>query len=143
MFSLARRFIKTALVFLLVGLGVGLYMYVGLFALGRWPSRILVTAHVHILLVGFLLSMIFGVALWMFPRKPDMSHLTSPLGEATYWFLTLGTALRFAAEVVVSAVPTASYLKAGAIAGATAQLVAVGLFVAAIWGRIRPVGRLK
>ncbi len=38
----------------------------------------IITAHVHLLLVGFILMMIMGVALWMFPRLPKGDEGYSP-----------------------------------------------------------------
>ena len=54
--------------FLLLGLVLGGYITVVVNLAGRavpWP---LITAHVHVLLVGFMLALVFGVATWMFPR---------------------------------------------------------------------------
>jgi hypothetical protein len=65
---LVRRFIKTSFVFLLLGVLLGGYIVVAEFVVGRYPSRLLITAHVHLLLVGFLLMIVMGVATWMFPR---------------------------------------------------------------------------
>jgi hypothetical protein len=52
--SLIRRHIKQSFVFLLAGLALGGYILVAEFVLGRYPARLLVTAHVHPLLVGFV-----------------------------------------------------------------------------------------
>lgn len=68
MTSLIRRYIKTSFVFLLAGLVLGAYVVVGQFVLDAYPSRLLITAHAHLLLVGFMLMMVMGVATWMFPR---------------------------------------------------------------------------
>jgi hypothetical protein len=65
---LVRRYIKTSLLFLVVGLALGGYISVAEFVLGGYPPRLFITAHVHLLLVGFLLMIVMGVATWMFPR---------------------------------------------------------------------------
>ena len=65
---LVRRYIKTSFVFLLAGLGLGGYIIVAQFVVGAYPPRPLITAHVHLLLVGFMLTIVMGVATWMFPR---------------------------------------------------------------------------
>ena len=65
---MVRLYIKTSFVFLLLGLALGGYITVVVNLAGRavpWP---LITAHVHLLLVGFMLTLVFGVATWMFPR---------------------------------------------------------------------------
>lgn len=38
------------------------------FLRGTSPPRTFVTAHVHLLLVGFVLLLVMGVATWIFPR---------------------------------------------------------------------------
>ena len=63
MTPLVRRYIKTSLVFLAFGLGLGAYIIVSQFLLDVYPARLLVTAHAHLLLVGFMLMMVMGVAI--------------------------------------------------------------------------------
>ena len=66
--ELVRRYIKTGFLFLVAGLLLGGYVLVAEFAVGRYPPRLFITAHVHLLLVGFMLMLVMGVATWMFPR---------------------------------------------------------------------------
>ena len=68
MTPLVRRYIKTSFVFLLAGLILGGHLVFAQFVLGHYPPRLLTTAHAHLLLVGFMLMMVMGVATWMFPR---------------------------------------------------------------------------
>ncbi len=68
MTPLVRRYVKTSFVFLLIGLLLGGYIVVAEFVVGSYPPRLWITAHVHLLLVGFMLMMVMGVATWMFPR---------------------------------------------------------------------------
>jgi hypothetical protein len=49
---LVRRYIKTSFVFLLAGVLIGGYIVVAQFVAGTYPSRLLITAHVHLLLVA-------------------------------------------------------------------------------------------
>ncbi|MCH8029749.1 MAG: cbb3-type cytochrome c oxidase subunit I [Candidatus Dadabacteria bacterium] len=141
MIELARRFIKTGLVFLMVGLVLGLYLIASKHLLGSWPDRGLITAHVHVLLVGFLLSLIMGVAIWMFPRLREDGSYSPALAEATYWLLTLGTAFRFAAEVAIAYLHTMKALDWVVVLGAASQTLAAILFVYNIWSRVRPMGK--
>src|SRR5262245_35705236 len=98
---LARLYIKTSLVFLVVGLAAGGYIIVAEFVLGEYPSRLLITAHVHLLLVGFMLMMVMGVATWMFPRPASQDGRYHPaLATTVYWVLTIATALRAGAEIL-------------------------------------------
>ena len=68
MFSTVRRFIKTAILFLFVGLAYGGTLLYRREILGRWPSPHQVSAHAHIVGIGFVMFLILGVALWLFPR---------------------------------------------------------------------------
>ena len=61
MTPLVRRYIKTSFVFLLLGAALGGYIASAQFVIGTYPSRILITAHVHLLLVGFMLMVVMGV----------------------------------------------------------------------------------
>ena len=59
---MARSFIKFLIAFLVAGLLLGGYLVTAQFVRGSYPSRLLVTAHVHLLLVGFMLMFVLGVA---------------------------------------------------------------------------------
>lgn len=100
MHTIVRRFIKTGIVFPLTGLALGAYMLVRRELTGSWPNPYLVSAHTHLVLVGFVMFMILGVALWLFPRphRDDVRYRRA-LIEASYWLLLLGTSGRFVAEV--------------------------------------------
>jgi heme/copper-type cytochrome/quinol oxidase subunit 1 len=101
MHSLVRRFLKTAIGFLVAGLLIGLWMMAERDLLGRFPSPYLASAHTRAILVGFVMMMIQGVALWLFPRpaKHDTRY-TPRAAEAAYWLVTVGTAARIAGELV-------------------------------------------
>lgn len=85
-----RQFIVTSLIFLIGGLFLGLVM---LDQLARGSSTYqLVWAHVHMLLVGFMLSMIYGVGYQMLPsllggrlnsRRLPFLHLIFHIGGVT------------------------------------------------------------
>jgi hypothetical protein len=137
MTPLVRRYVKTSFVFLVAGLLLGGWIIVGEFVLGVYPPRLFITAHVHLLLVGFMLMLVMGVATWMFPRPArDDARYRPELAEAVYWIMTLATALRATAEL------SAPYWLSGpprlAIAlGGLGQLAAAGLFVVNMWSRVR------
>src|SRR5262247_3389397 len=100
---LVRRYIKTSFMFLVAGLLLGGYILVAEFAVGRYPPRLFITAHVHLLLVGFMLMIVMGVATWMFPRPSrDDARYRPELAEAVYWVMTLSTVARALAEILVS-----------------------------------------
>lgn len=134
---LVRRYIKTSFVFLLVGLGLGGYIVVAEFGVVAYPPRILITAHAHLLLVGFMLLMVMGVATWMFPRPArDEARYRPELAEAAYWAIAGGTAVRATAEVVLG-VSGAAPARVGIVVGSLAQLAGAIVFAANMWWRVR------
>ncbi|HAM56045.1 MAG: hypothetical protein A2X51_00990 [Candidatus Rokubacteria bacterium GWC2_70_24] len=134
---LIRRYIKTSFLFLITGLLLGGYILVGEFVLGAYPPRLMITAHAHLLLVGFMLMIVMGVATWMFPRPArDDTHYRPELAEAVYWMMTSGTALRAVAEVWGGVSP-APFLRLAIALGGLAQLAGAALFVLNMWWRVR------
>jgi heme/copper-type cytochrome/quinol oxidase subunit 1 len=135
---LVRRYIKTSFVFLVLGLALGAYLIVAQFGVGAYPPRLVVTAHVHLLLVGFMLMIVMGVATWMFPRPGrDDARYRPALAEAVYWIMTMGTALRAIGEVAAGVTERAAVLRALIVFGGSAQLVGALLFVLNMWWRVR------
>jgi cbb3-type cytochrome oxidase subunit 1 len=134
---LIRRYIKTSFVFLVLGLLLGGYLVVGEFVLGLYPPRLFITAHVHLLLVGFMLLLVMGVATWMFPRPArDDARYRPELAEAVYWVMTAATTLRAVAEVAAGLSPTPA-LRLGIAVGGLGQLLGAALFVVNMWWRVR------
>jgi cbb3-type cytochrome oxidase subunit 1 len=137
MTPLVRRYVKTSFVFLAVGLLLGGWIVIGEFAAGVYPPRLHITAHVHLLLVGFMLMLVMGVATWMFPRPArDDTRYRPGLAEAVYWIMTLATAVRAAAEL------SAPYWAATVprlliVVGGLGQLAGAALFVVNMWPRVR------
>lgn len=134
---LVRRYVKTSFVFLMLGLVLGGYILVAEFLLGVHPPRLFITAHVHLLLVGFMLMIVMGVATWMFPRAAREGRRYRPeLAEAVYWIMTCATALRAAAEIAagLSGPPALRLL---ITLGGLGQLLGAALFVANMWWRVR------
>ena len=137
MTPLVRRYIKTSFVFLLAGLALGGWIIVAESLVGRYPPRLFITAHVHLLLVGFMLMIVMGVATWMFPRpsRDDASYRPG-LAEAVYWLMTIATAVRAVAELWAGLSP-APVLRLAIAGGGLGQLAGAGLFVLNMWRRVR------
>ncbi|MCK6445484.1 MAG: cbb3-type cytochrome c oxidase subunit I [Planctomycetes bacterium] len=98
---LVRRYIKTAFAFLVLGLLTGLhisavqYLGFGVMRQGYIP------AHAHMILVGFLLMVIMGVALWMFPKPAEGDPRWKPARfELVYWLIVVGVIGRSTGEIV-------------------------------------------
>ena len=134
--ALSRRFLRTAIVFLVIGLALGLWLLAAREFGVPAPVRAL-SAHTHAVLVGFVMMMIGGVALWMFPRPAKDDPLYRPaLAEWAYWLLAAGTAGRIVFELAVSD-PTGAALHGAIFAAGLAQVLGLVLLFAVLWPRIR------
>lgn len=140
MYTLVRRFIKTGIGFLAAGLVLGGYMLMQRELFGIWPHPYLKSAHMHAVFLGFVMFLILGVALWLFPRaaKEDTRYRPERI-ELAYWTLTTSTAVRFVGEVA-RAGSDATWLRWLVLLMGMAQIVGFAIYFHAMWGRIRPVG---
>jgi len=126
----ARLFVRTSLLMLVAGIGIGA---IGL-AEPSWLTRERSITHAHLLLVGWLLNFVLGVAWWMFPRIA---------GTVAHWaWPTAGWAMLNAGLVLRSAVD----LFAGGMIGAPApvrwasallQVAGIAVMAALLWRRAR------
>lgn len=138
--TLVRRYIKTAIFFLAAGLAIGVWMLVRRELYGHYATPFETSAHTHALLVGFVMEMILGVALWLFPRPEKGNVRYQPrLAEAAYWLLTIGTALRVAGELARPYVDALALRWTIVLCG-IAQTLGLLLFFYTMWPRIRPLG---
>jgi heme/copper-type cytochrome/quinol oxidase subunit 1 len=139
MYTLVRRFIKTGIAFLFAGLAVGTFVLVRREIFGIWPHPHLVSAHTHAVQVGFVMFLILGVALWLFPRAAkDDNRYTPGRVAAAYWILTIATTARFLGEATRAwiDVPALSW---AIVLGSLGQFTGLGLYFWTMWSRIRPV----
>ena len=134
---LVRRYLKTAIGFLAFGLALGLVMIAQRELQGTGPRPLWISAHTHALLVGFVMMMIQGVALWMFPR-PDRADVRyrPALAELAYWLVAVSTAARVGGELLPPGadVPVIRWL---IVAAGFGQVVGLLVFFANMWPRIR------
>jgi cbb3-type cytochrome oxidase subunit 1 len=140
---LVRRYIKTSFLFFILGLAVGAVNIITWGFLDRPIPHLMVTAHAHLLLVGFVLMMIMGVATWMFPRPAKEDERYRPgLVAVIYWLITLATSIRFLAEVVTAYRPSPG-LKPVIALGGLGQILAALLFSVNMWSRVRAPSIMK
>lgn len=140
MHSLVRRYIKTAIGFLMAGLAIGAWMIVQREIRQQYPGPYEVSAHTHAIFVGFVMMMIMGVALWLFPRPERTDTRYRPaLAGAAYWCVTVGTGARVVGELLRVSV-SGTWLRWSVVASGFLQIVGIALFFATMWSRIRAVG---
>jgi len=144
MHPLVRLYLKTAFGFLALGVLTGLWIEGQLVFGGPWLSHGMVVAHVHLLLVGFLLLLILGVALWMFPRLARGQPVgPSPrLAAVGYGILVVGTVARAATEFLDLWL-TAEAWRYVRFAGAALQVAGIVLGIALLWRRVRGTAQLR
>lgn len=130
---LTRWFLKAAIVYLILALFTGIFL-----ALPETiPIPGLFPVYFHMLTFGWLTQLIFGIALWMFPKysiaKPRGHEW---LGWATFILLNGGLMLRILFEPLHSstASPLSSWML---VIAALLQWLAGLAFVANTWPRIR------
>jgi heme/copper-type cytochrome/quinol oxidase subunit 1 len=140
MHSLVRRYLKTGILFLAAGLLIGGWMVVQRELGGSYPSRYVMSAHTHAILVGFVMMMILGVALWLFPRPDKEDQRYQPrIAEVAYWLLAIGTAARIIGELLRVNV-TATWIRWLVVIASFALIAGIGVFFYTMWSRIRPAG---
>ncbi|MDZ7660969.1 hypothetical protein [Thiohalophilus sp.] len=137
MTELPRRFTKTAFVFLILGLLLGGWMLLRRELYGEWPHPYLISAHTHIMFVGFVMFMILGVATWLFPKPShdDPRYRDSRIKQV-YWLLLIGTLLRSGGELG-RGIDDATLLVWCILGGGAAQLLAILFYIWTMWFRIR------
>lgn len=140
MYSMVRRFIKTGIVFLVIGLALGVLLLVRRELYGIWPEPYLVSAHAHLVLVGFVMFLILGVALWLFPRAAkDDSRYRPEWIAAAYWVLAVSTAGRFLGEALRVGVE-GRWLGWVVVASGVGQALGLLIYFWTMWSRVRAVG---
>ncbi|MBI2265681.1 MAG: hypothetical protein HYU64_10990 [Armatimonadetes bacterium] len=128
-----RLFVKTSMVYFILGvlIGGGGMILRGL--TGQALSYHWVLIHTHFLTVGWITQMIMGVALWMFPRyhKPPYKAVT------VWWIYGLmngGLLLRALSEPATFS-PGSPLGILLAVSG-LAQILGVILFILSLWRRV-------
>jgi heme/copper-type cytochrome/quinol oxidase subunit 1 len=138
--SLVRRYLKTAIGFLAVGLLLGGWLMARRELAGAAPSAYVVSAHTHAIFVGFVMLTILGVALWLFPRPAkDDARYRPAVAQAAYWLVSVGTAARIVGELLRT-IDGSLWLRVGILLAGGAQITGLGLFFHTMWSRIRPLG---
>lgn len=134
---LTRWFIKTSLVCFVAALVVGVaQMAPG--PLGLPPGLAAAgPVYVHLLVVGWITEMIFGVAYWMFPKhSPEEPRGSARLAIASYLLLNAGLLARVLGEPLHTLHPAAG-LGWTLPASAVLQWLGGMAFVLNTWPRVK------
>lgn len=128
---ISRIFIKAGMVFFVLSLIAALVMEIDIAALpGIMPL------FWHMLMVGWITQIIFGVSIWMFPgRNREEGFKAQKWGWLIFLFLNAGLALRIISEPLVSISPSEIW-KVLLVVSAFLQLAAGLTYLIEMWPRI-------
>ena len=127
----AKAFVKSSLIYLGIGTLLGLVMVL-------WPdARFMITrVHVHMLLLGFMAMMIYGVGYHILPRfmgRPVYSHR---LGNVQVWLANItliGLSISWVLETISGGLWHAMLILFG-----LGQGVSIFLFIINLWMSMIP-----
>jgi hypothetical protein len=137
MYTQARYFIRTALIFLVAAFLVGGLVLVNQGLALDARIGLLLPVFYHLLMVGWATQLICGVALWMFPPySRERPRGDERLGWIAYAALNIGLLLRAVFEPLHAwaQIPWMGWALA---LSALLQVLAIWLLVAAIWPRVK------
>lgn len=135
---ISRLFIKSGIVFMIASLLVAmavalpesLHPFEGVSALRM--------THFHLFVVGWITQIIFGVALWFFPKySRERPRGPEWLGWGSFFSLNAGLVLRAVTETAFAAGASAAGWSWAMSAAAALQFAAAVLFAFAIWPRAK------
>jgi heme/copper-type cytochrome/quinol oxidase subunit 1 len=135
--TLTRWFVKSSLIYFVAALMAGV-------ALAARPVFDLSPAlaalspvYFHLLMVGWITQLIFGIVYWMFPKySREKPRGSERLAWATYVLLNIGLILRAIGEPMQAAQPEGAWGWLLAISAGLQWLAGVA-FVANTWGRVK------
>lgn len=133
--ALARLFLRTSIVYFLVGAilgGILLWNKGAILSPNLWS---LLGAHVAIMMWGWLVQLTLGVAYWILPRR-NGRRPQAWLAGAAYGGLNAGIIAVALAGLTGGLVASGPMLAAGGML----QFLAVVAFTLHAWPRVRPAG---
>ena len=127
---LSRWYIKVAMLYFIAALIVGV-------AQAALELPYLSPAYVHMLVVGWITQMIFGVAYWMFPKySPETPRGDDAIAIGTFCALNAGLLLRVVVEPLRAWRPNAAPGWLLVLSGVLQALAAIG-FTLNTWPRVK------
>ncbi len=128
---IARTFIKTGLIYFLCSLLLALgFEFESLNFPGMLPL------FWHLLMVGWITQIIFGVSMWMFPGRTQEGFIAQKWAWLTYILINLGLVLRVIAEPFVSHSPLHIW-NVLIVVSAISQVAAAVTYTIELWPRIQ------
>ncbi len=128
--TITRYFIKTAMLYFVIGLLMAFLLSIKTFV--TLPDAILLLnpTYLHVLVMGWITQLIFGVAYWMFPKYSK----NKPRGdERIGWFIFICFNLGLITRIIGEPFAVRWLLPISAVL----QFVAVWFFILAVWPRVK------
>jgi len=133
--AISRVLIRTSAAYLAAAALLGILTAVPAPTADMLPAG-LEPAQLHLLVVGWITQLIFGVALWMFPRYGDRGAVSiGPAAWGAYAALNTGLLLRLAGEPWLAARPESVGARTVLAISAASQWGAVAYFALRLWKR--------
>ena len=133
---ITRWFVRSALLWFLLALATGVLLAGGVSAdIPGTGWTLPYPTYLHLLTVGWLTNLIFGVAFWMFPRyTAEHPRGSDRLGWLAYAGLNAGLVLRLVGEPLLISVDGRGTLL---LLSAGLQLLGAWAFVLNTWPRVK------
>jgi len=127
----AKAFVKASLIYLGIGTVLGLFMVL-------WPvTRFTITrVHVHVLLLGFMSMMIYGVGYHILPRFMGRPVYSARLGNTQVWLANI-TLIGLSVSWILEASQGGIWHPLAILFG-LGQAVSIFLFIINLWMSMVP-----
>jgi hypothetical protein len=137
----SRLFVKTGIVYLVLAFAAGAALMIAS-AAGKPAPFVFEVEHGHLGFVGWLVNVVVGVALWMFPLDRESYPATQgryPVAAPlwSYYLLNVGLAVRIIVEPWFQLSGASVLGSTLLVVSALMQLAAILVFVGIIWSRTR------
>jgi len=139
-----RLFIRSGMIFFALAMLLALFIEASRLGVLYAPLSGLVPVFWHFLLVGWITQIIIGVSLWMFPRDRSRTRRQEEVpAYAAFYGINTGLLLRAIAEPLSLVSPGTVWIQWGLLLSAGLQVIGGLAYVAAIWPRVKRVGRRR
>lgn len=128
--TITRYFIKAAMLYFVVGLLMAFLLSIKTYVTLPDAVLLLNPTYLHVLVMGWITQLIFGVAYWMFPKySKDTPRGDERIGWLIFICFNLGLITRIIGEPfsVRWLLPVSAVL----------QFVGVWFFILAVWPRVK------
>ncbi len=134
---ISRWYVKTALIYFIAALAVGLLLATQSFV--EWPPLVgaLTPEYFHLFMLGWVAQLIFGIVFWLFPTlSKERPRGSERLAWTTYALLNSGLLIRVVSEPL-NALSPGSWWGWLLVLSALLQWLAGMGFILNTWGRVK------